>query len=303
MDIGRTMNQRTRFVLSLTLAIGILSLSIVPVHATSLPRQIFSDWIQLSIEDIEALNVTNGEPIHDEVAAGAIIASVHGVDQVEYEELGEFEEGTQKGYDDWILADVPVSDLTDVIQIDLSLVEMDPGGGKDAHLSLLALKEFELAKAAMLTHFFAELDTIAASNQRSQLNASSSSFGALLGDALRAGLISALGSLINVLWDVLVALIADDPFKPVTIETPDLSELENSPISGQITVEDHGGKYRISYTWTWVKKPATLIQASTAAPQTDYQPDHSFEETVSQMRKAWIERLGTKTFLPIVFVP
>lgn len=279
-------------------------LGIMALFAAAIPTAQAVDaqqtWLQFSILEVKCLDETEPEWFgDDEIALGGTAASKYGVDKITYRNLGDYEDGTTRQYTDWIFTEIPFTADTDQARVLLSLVELDPGGGKEAHLEELVNTEYALAKQQVITDFLTLLTVPDPAVGRAGMEDTFiPGFELLLGLAIQTAVETVVTHIINNLWQDLISRFDDDFFTPKAIAAPDFtdpSRAANPAITGQVRFEDHGGTYQVTYQWQLVTKTAPEGQT------TGYQPYLSLAAVVTELQKAYNTAIAGRTiFLPLV---
>lgn len=284
----------------LVLITGILAIGVIPANSAPASQADQSEWVQFRILEVECIEQTTDWIPGDEISLGGTSASKHGVDKISYRALGDFRSGTTVEYDDWVFTTIPIEEITDYARVQFSLIEMD-NGGRNRHLEELVQAEYELTRDALVLHFLKRLaEGATAASVMNQGSASNITFGVLLAESLKIGGAVAFTIILDELWDTLTGLLKDDAFTPKYVEAP-IESLSNGTdpdeLSGSVVFREHGGEYRITYSWERVENSVRASQAS------DYQPYLSFSDIVDELQERWDEIVGRELEQQMIFLP
>jgi hypothetical protein len=283
----------------LVLVIKLTFIPYLPAQAANIP----GTWLQFSILEIKCLDETSNEVPEwvgeDDMALGGTVASKFGVDKINYRNAGDYNDGTTRQFTDWVFAEIPFDPATDHARILLSLVERDPGGGKEEHLEKLVNNEFTLTKQQVITDFLTLLNEASGTSGRQQSDtAFFPGFEALLGLALETAVEVAVTHLLNHLWQILIASFDDDIFTAQAVDSPDFTDpaiVASSVITGQVRFDGYRGAYQVTYQWQLVTK------TDAAQPVAAYQPYLSLADVIAELQKVYEAAIPRRTlFLPLV---
>lgn len=283
-----------------TLCVIVLITTTIPTaQAVGTPQT----WLQFSILEIKCLDETSNEVPEwvgeDDMALGGTVASKFGVDKINYRNAGDYNDKTTRQFTDWVFAEIPFDPATDHARVLLSLVERDPGGGKEEHLEKLVNHEFTLTKQQVITDFLTLLDEASGASGRQQSDAAFfPGFEALLGLALETAVDIAVTHLINHLWQILIASFDDDIFTAQAVDSPDFTDpaiATSGTSTGQVRFDGHRGAYQVTYQWKLITKTGET------QPIPLYQPYLSLADVVAELQKAYEAATTRRTFfLPLV---
>jgi len=151
-SLFRSTEYRKLIVMS-TLVMAMLVNSVIPAYAKPNAPAVEDTWVQLVVLSVKNVDATNPEIpfVKVRISLAATAMSKYGIDVIAHEDLGTFREGQTKYYDDWVLAELPINQVTDFARLTLSMVEVDLGGRNDL-LDRIAEEENEIARNNMLVY-------------------------------------------------------------------------------------------------------------------------------------------------------
>jgi|GEM_PF-1465270 len=255
-------------------------------------------WGQFVIKSVHNISSTDMKSVHnasstdpdsrlfpDSISLGATLLSKHGVDKINHTYLGYFWQGESKHYSDWVLAEVPLDDVSDFARVTLSLVEVDLGGRKQI-LTEIAEEENRIARENMLVTAQEKINEMVTQSLHAAGFESKSLEEDLI--VLSAAIVFAVSimvtiSFVSTFWSGITSPLGDDAFALKYVEIP----ADHLPESGTVVFIDHGGEYRLDYEWRWVEKSVLSAAQADSTPASNYAPTHPFADLNEQIRKMW----------------